>query len=115
MLFLGRSFKTACLALFISAQAALGADRVTPEMVSAALQGQGYTVESVTRTLLGRVRVTASLGPVWREIVLDASSGQILRDYAVEFSPADMPDPDPGDMPRGGEVIEKNKELSLQN
>ena len=77
-------------------------------MVSTALEVQGYKVESVTRTLLGRVRIIASLGPVWREIVLDASTGQILRDYAVEFAPSDLPNPEPGDMPRGG----RNAQLS---
>lgn len=112
---LKRLLVSACSVLLITAQMAAGADRITPQMVSAALEGQGYTVESITRTLLGRVRVIASLGTVWREIVLDTSSGQILRDYAVEFTPADLPNPTPGDMPRGGEVIENNNELSLRN
>lgn len=112
---LGRHLKAVCLALLVMVQAASAADRITPEMVNAALEAQGYTVESVTRTLLGRVRVVASLGPVWREIVLDSSTGQILRDYAVEFAPSDLPDPDPGDMPRGGEILASPNELSLQN
>lgn len=115
MVNLTRHFRAACLALLMTAQAMYAADRITPDMVSAALQGQGYTVESVTRTLLGRVRIIASLGPVWREIVLDASSGQILRDYAIEFEPAEIPDPDPGDMPRGGDVLDAPNELTLQN
>lgn len=115
MVKLSRSLKAFCFALLMTAQAAFGADRITPDMVSVALEGQGYTVESVTRTLLGRVRVIASLGPIWREIVLDASSGQILRDYAIEFIPSDIPDPDPGDMPRGGDMVENPNELSLQN
>ncbi len=112
---IGRHLKIACFALLLTVQAAFGAERITLEMVSSALEAQGYTVESVTRTLLGRMRVTASLGSVWREIVLDSSSGQILRDYAVEFAPTDMPDPEPGDMPRGGELLEPPNELTLQN
>lgn len=115
MMRLHRFFKLACLALLVTTQVAFGSDRVTPDMVRAALEGQGYTVDSVTRTLLGRVRIIASLGPVWREIVLDASSGQILRDYAVEFSPANAPEPESGDMPRGGEVVENPNQLTLQN
>ena len=79
--------------------------RITPEMVSAALEGQGYVVASTTRTLLGRVRVVASKGLIWREVVLDLSTGQILRDYAVEFSPNDPPRTDGQSMPRGGAVI----------
>ena len=79
--------------------------RITPEMVSAALEGQGYVVASSTRTLLGRVRIVASKGLIWREVVLDLSTGQILRDYAVEFSPNDPPRTDGQSMPRGGAVI----------
>ena len=112
---LGRHLKAVCLALLVTVQAASAADRISPDMVKAALEAQGYAVESVTRTLLGRVRVIASLGPVWREIVLDSTSGEILRDYAVEFAPADLPAPEPGDMPRGGALIENLNELTLQN
>lgn len=80
--------------------------RITPDMVSVALEGQGYVIASSTRTLLGRVRFVASKGLIWREVVLDLSSGQILRDYAVEFSPAEAPRADSTDMPRGGKVID---------
>ncbi len=79
--------------------------RITPQMVSAALEAQGYTIASHTRTLLGRVRFVASKDLIWREIVLDLSTGQILRDYAVTFSPAEAPNPESTDMPRGGTVI----------
>lgn len=80
--------------------------RISPEMVSDALEGQGYSVESVTRTLLGRVRIVASSGQIWREVVLDLSSGQILRDYAVEFAPNDIPRRSSDAMPRGGTVLD---------
>jgi len=80
--------------------------RLSPEMVSDALQEQGYSVESITRTLLGRVRVVASAGQIWREVVIDLSSGQILRDYAVEFPPNDIPQRTTDAMPRGGTVLD---------
>lgn len=80
--------------------------RVTPDLVGQALQEQGFAVQSVTRTLLGRARIIAHKGAIWREVVLDLSSGQILRDYAVEFSPTDLPDRLSGDMPRGGRVLD---------
>ncbi|MDD7970330.1 hypothetical protein [Roseinatronobacter alkalisoli] len=80
--------------------------RITPEMVSGALRDQGYTIESVTRTMLGRVRVVASSGHIWREVVLDLSAGQILRDYAVEFAPDKIPPRISGEMPRGGTVLD---------
>lgn len=79
--------------------------RITPEMVSTALEGQGYQVVSSTRTLLGRVRFVASKDLIWREVVLDLSTGQILRDYAVEFGPNEAPDAGTTSMPRGGTVL----------
>lgn len=83
-----------------------GPVRITPEMVSDALVGQGYAVESVTRTLLGRARIVASSGQVWREVVIDVSTGQILRDYAVEFPPNDIPQRTTDAMPRGGVLLD---------
>jgi hypothetical protein len=89
--------------------------RVTPDMVSDALQAQGYTVQSVTRTLLGRARIVAQQGQIWREVVLDLSTGQILRDYAVEFSPNDLPDRQTEAMPRGGRVLDADDLPMLEN
>lgn len=94
------------LLLFLAASSVAAEEhRITPEMVAAALEAQGYTIASSTRTLLGRVRFVASRELIWREVVLDVSTGQILRDYAVAFSPADAPDPNRTDMPRGGTVV----------
>jgi hypothetical protein len=104
-----------CVVLLLVAQPVTAQDRITPDMVKMALQDQGYVIESTTRTLLGRVRFVASNGAIWREIVLDSSSGQILRDYAVEFSPAQIPDPDEGDMPRGGELLPLTSELQTSD
>lgn len=92
-----------------------GRDRITPEMVTDALQGQGYAVESLTRTLLGRARIIASKGKVWREVVLDISTGQILRDYAVEFTPSNLPQRRSDAMPRGGTVLERDFLPDLRN
>jgi len=104
------------LALLLSAPAALAQDtRLTAPMVRAALVEQGYVIESSVTTLLGRVRIIASRDGIWREVVLDASRGQILRDYAVEFSPADSPDPDARSMPRGGKILQDKNELPLRN
>ncbi len=99
------TFLLLTLLAFASSPVAASEQRITPEMISEALEGQGYSIASVTRTLLGRVRVVASRGLIWREVVLDLSSGQILRDYAVEFSPEDAPPADSVAMPRGGQVL----------
>jgi hypothetical protein len=89
--------------------------RVTAEQVSAALLSQGYMVQSVTRTLLGRARIVAQQGQIWREVVLDLSTGQILRDYAVEFSPSDLPDRTSEVMPRGGRMLDYDTLPMLEN
>ncbi len=103
---LQRAMRLPLLLLFFAASlVAADEHRITPEMVSAALEGQGYKVMSSTRTLLGRVRFVASRDLIWREVVLDLSTGQILRDYAVEFGPHEAPDADTTTMPRGGTVL----------
>ncbi|MGR3540830.1 MAG: hypothetical protein ACU0BS_05310 [Hasllibacter sp.] len=47
--------------------------------VRSQLAGQGYRLEGVDRTLLGRYRIVASAPGLQREIVLTAS-GEVLRD-----------------------------------
>lgn len=89
--------------------------RVTAEMVSAALLQQGYEIVAETRTLLGRVRFVASNEMIWREVVLDLSSGQIMRDYAVEFSPTNPPERHTDEMPRGGTVVPESSIPQLSN
>lgn len=43
----------------------------------------GYGKVTVSRTILGRVRITAERDSVQREIVLDPRSGEILRDLST--------------------------------
>ena len=43
----------------------------------------GYQKVTVSRTILGRVRITAERDRVQREIVLDPRSGEILRDLST--------------------------------
>lgn len=61
------------------------------EGVARALIGQGYRITSRRRTLLGRIRFTAEKGRTEREVVLDPSSGEILRDYSSVDGGADRP------------------------
>jgi hypothetical protein len=49
--------------------------------VARTLVGQGFAITGRSRTLLGRVRFTAAKGETQREVVVDPSSGEILRDY----------------------------------
>ena len=104
-----------CVVLCLSCGTAQGDTlRISPEMVESALVAQGYTVQSVTRTLLGRARIVAQMGGIWREVVVDLSSGQILRDYAVEFAPNDLPDRQSEVMPRGGTVLDDSALAPLE-
>lgn len=45
------------------------------------LQSEGYHRIEIERTWLGRIRIEAEKGEQEREIVLNRSSGEILRDY----------------------------------
>jgi hypothetical protein len=63
------------LACAIPAQAQSMADPVVN-----ALRRQGYTGLSVSRTWLGRLRITAENGERQREIILNGRTGEVLRD-----------------------------------
>lgn len=74
--------------VFILASAvfvALGQEAIAApaeEQVARAIAGQGFRITSRKRTFLGRVRFTAVRGNVEREVVVDPSSGEVLRDYS---------------------------------
>jgi hypothetical protein len=69
-------------------------DRVTRGVVRQ-LEQQGFDVERVSRTLLGRVRILARRGDQGRELVFDPRNGTILRDFI--FDDDDDDDDDDGD------------------
>ena len=50
------------------------------------LRRAGYKDISVRRTLLGRVRITARRGSQSREIVVNPSTGAVLRDFTKDGS-----------------------------
>jgi hypothetical protein len=54
--------------------------------VVAALAGQGYEIVNVGRTWLGRLRVVAENGEIRREIVINPTTGEVLRDYSVALA-----------------------------
>lgn len=53
------------------------------DSVIAQLRAQGYKRISVERTLLGRVKITASLNGGRREIILNPRTGEVLRDLWI--------------------------------
>lgn len=76
---------TALLAVPASAQTA--EDRIVRQ-----LRAQGFEEIEVSRTLLGRVRIVAVEDDTLREIVLNPSTGAILRDYWTEIDDDDDDD-----------------------
>lgn len=76
-----RLFLLTSMGALLSAPSAFAA--ATPEdLVANDLTGAGFRITSRQRTLLGRVRFVAVRGGTEREVVLDPSSGEILRDYS---------------------------------
>lgn len=45
------------------------------------LQDQGFTYFEVQRTWLGRIKIEAKADGIEREIILNARTGEVLRDY----------------------------------
>lgn len=64
--------------------AMLMAQARTQAQVTAALEGQGYRVEKVRRSLLGRVIITARNAAHVREVVMSRATGEILSDQIIE-------------------------------
>lgn len=83
------------------------------DSVIAQLREQGFDEFSVSRTLLGRIHIIAISETLRREIVINPSTGEILRDYWVELNggaarapiianPGDDDDDDDDDSAGGG-------------
>ncbi|MES2145971.1 MAG: hypothetical protein V4516_16855 [Pseudomonadota bacterium] len=58
---------------------------------------QGYRIEAVGRTLLGRVRILARNSEGEREIILNPRTGEILRDLWIARGSSDRPEVSGGD------------------
>ena len=54
--------------------------------IEAALVAQGYEIVQVGRTWLGRLRVVAQNDEIRREIVVNPTTGEVLRDYSVSLA-----------------------------
>jgi hypothetical protein len=77
-----RVFLTGLCATVFCAQAAQA--ETAAEAVSRQLRGFGYGQIKVSRTWLGRVRITAERGKTAREIVIDPRTGEVLRDLSTD-------------------------------
>jgi len=77
---------TACALTLSGASLAIPSPALaeTDAVVDAAigfLEAQGYHIEEVERTWLGRVRIEAVRGKQERELVLNPRTGEVLRDF----------------------------------
>jgi hypothetical protein len=54
--------------------------------IEAALVAQGYEIVQIGRTWLGRLRVVAQNDEIRREIVVNPTTGEVLRDYSVSLA-----------------------------
>ena len=61
----------------------------TAENVITTLETSGYTIVSVKRTLLRRLRITAANGAHTREVIVSRSTGEIRRDSVFLVASAD--------------------------
>lgn len=64
------------------------------DIVTSSLQAQGFDVTLVHWTLLGRIRIIAVSAEIRREIVINPTTGEILRDYSQRIVEAVDPDRD---------------------
>ncbi|GFE63098.1 PepSY domain-containing protein [Litoreibacter roseus] len=63
----------------------VGSSQSVERSVRHQLQRQGYRNIEVSRTLLGRLKFSATRGQFRREIVLSPSTGVILRDFSARI------------------------------
>lgn len=80
----------------------------------------GYEEISISRTWLGRMRIVAEKGDIEREIILNRSTGEVLRDYTrLEDGSVGLPlgfevelgdDDDDDDSEDGGETDESDEQ-----
>ncbi len=81
---------TLILVCLLGTPSALWAGDIHDQVVQQ-LQAQGFSDIELRRTILGRIRITATSDEYWREIVLNPRTGEILRDYwrLIDASMAD--------------------------
>ena len=75
-----RYFTAVLVAISLSLASLLYAGPVEDSIVQQ-LRNQGFTQIEVRRTLLGRSRIVAQSNRLYREIIVNPSTGEILRDF----------------------------------
>lgn len=84
-----RLTSTVLLFLMLTCQSALAQTPDIAQPVMSRLQTEGYAVTEVSRTWLGRILITATTEGHLREIVLNRTTGEILRDRLFPLRSSD--------------------------
>ncbi|SLN42754.1 hypothetical protein TRL7639_02207 [Falsiruegeria litorea R37] len=84
-----RLTSTVLLMLILSHQPSLAQTPDIAQPMVSRLQTEGYTVTEVSRTWLGRILITATTEGHLREIVLNRTTGEILRDRLFPLRSSD--------------------------
>ncbi|MCT8161860.1 hypothetical protein [Pseudoruegeria sp. SHC-113] len=74
-------FKRSLIVLAFAFMASTGQASGVVDRITSQLQDMGYNRIAVSRTLLGRTRIVATAPGKEREIILNPSTGEILRDH----------------------------------
>jgi uncharacterized membrane protein YgcG len=83
---LKRLLTSTALVLVLWQQPALAGTEIADPVI-AQIQAEGYTISDVTRTWLGRIVITAQMDSSQREIVLNRTTGEVLRDRMFPQGP----------------------------
>lgn len=84
-----RLTSTVLLMLLLAHQPALAETPDIAQPVVSRLQTEGYSVTEVSRTWLGRILITATTPGHLREIVLNRTTGEVLRDRVFPLRSSD--------------------------
>lgn len=80
------------------------------DRIVAMLQSDGYSSIEIVRTWLGRIRIEAEKDELEREIVINRSTGEILRDYIESPDLFSFDDDDDNDDEEGDHEDEDSEE-----
>jgi hypothetical protein len=86
-----RFFNLASVAVLSVTLATTGFATPGQDIVTSSLQAQGFEVRLVHWTFLGRIRIIAVSADIRREIVINPTTGEILRDYSQRIVEAPVP------------------------
>lgn len=83
---------TTTIAAFLFAHSPAAAQVTAPASVIAGIEADGYVITDIARSWLGRIVITARNDAGLREVVLNRTSGEVLRDHKFPSERAGPPE-----------------------